>query len=243
MGITTRPVIGVSAAHHINDKRFSIAENYFAEVIRAGGLPVLLPQTDDPALIGEILSHIDGLLLSGGGDIDPARYGEERQPECGQPSLARDEFELQIASRAKEMGMPVFGICRGVQILAVLYGSTLIQDIEKATGIPRITHYQPEPHSAPHHAVHLTPVGLFERILGTPQIISNSMHHQSIRTPGKGLVIEGTAADGIVECIADAENESIFGVQFHPECMGGNISRKLFNHFLKYAQIYRDNRK
>lgn len=130
------PIIGISGSHNIADRQLFVRENYMQSVLRAGGIPVLLPEIEDEETAAQILAHLDGLLLAGGGDILPARYGEETIPACGEADAQRDAFELLIIPMAISRKMPVFGICRGIQVLNVAMGGTLIQDIESQKGIP-----------------------------------------------------------------------------------------------------------
>lgn len=235
------PVIGVSGSHNIEGKYLFLRENYLNSVIRAGGLPVLLPETTDDQMVEVILDHIDGLLLSGGCDVLPARYGEATLPACGEVDEQRDAFEMLITRKAIERGMPVFGICRGVQLLTVLLGGTLIQDIESQCGIPNQVHNQKAPYDAPVHSVNLLPGGFFAALVGGEPLSTNSMHHQAIKDAGPQLRVEGTSEDGIIEavCVKD-DDRCIYGVQFHPEYLAEQDPRMsaLFAHLVRKAEAY-----
>lgn len=235
-----RPVIGITAAYSEENRRLSLGERYFEAVIRAGGLPVMLPQTEDEGIILDMLGCIDGLLLSGGVDVLPARYGEETLPACGTICEKRDAFELLITKHALERNMPIFGICRGIQVLAVAMGATLFQDIESQLGLPDSQHKQQEPYDDPVHTVRFKEGGLFERITGTQLMPTNSMHHQSIKEAGDRLRIEGITMDGIIEAVCSAENEAVFGVQFHPEFLAhySDFAAHLFTYFVNQAMAY-----
>ena len=226
-----RPIIGISGTFLEDKQQILLRETYTNAILEAGGLPFILPTVSDEAVIRALLDQIDGLLLSGGGDVDPAHYGEQRLPECGEPNARRDEFELRITKTAKDRRVPIFGICRGIQVLSVVYGSKLIQDIPSVCGIPLEKHRQPEPFS------------LLTRITGLTHAMTNSMHHQAIALPCGTLVVEATTADGIIEAVSDCENAAVFGVQFHPEFLTENsdFAKALFAYFVKTAKEYRNN--
>lgn len=234
------PVIGISGSHNAADAQFYIRENYMESVIRAGGVPVLLPEVADEETAAALLDSIDGLLLAGGVDILPARYGEETLPACGEVDAKRDVFELLITPMAIARRMPVFGICRGIQTLAVVLGGTLIQDIESQRGIPAIVHQQKPPYHAATHEVRFTPGGLLEHIVGSASMSVNSMHHQAVKDAGPHLRIEGTAEDGIIEAVSYIGDERVFGVQFHPEYLSAHSEQaaRLFRYFVDQAAAY-----
>lgn len=235
-----RPVIGITGSYSDENRRLSLNERYFEAIMRAGGLPVMLPQTDDEDMVHDMLNHIDGLLLSGGVDVLPSRYGEETLPACGTISEKRDAFELLITKLALERNMPIFGICRGIQVLAVAMGATLFQDIESQLGLPAKQHKQEEPYDDPVHTVRFKEGGLFERITQTQLMPTNSMHHQSIKEAGDNLRIEGITMDGIIEAVCSARNEAVLGVQFHPEFLAhySDFAARLFEYFVGKAKEY-----
>ena len=223
------PLIGVTTSLVSGQPRERL--RYFHAVERAGGAPVLLA----PGLDDALRKRMDGLLLSGGGDVDPARYGEPRHPKTGDVSEARDELEIELVRRAVSSGLPVLAICRGVQVLNVALGGSLIQDIPSETG-SRIIHSQPEPRDAATHRV-----GLIEEtsrlggITGATELVVNSFHHQAIKRPGHGLRAVARAEDGIIECVEPTEGDAfLLGVQWHPEEMIelDAASRSLFSAFV-----------
>lgn len=235
-----RPIIGICGSYLADTQQILLRDTYTAAVLEAGGLPLILPVTKDDLTIGELLDRIDGLLLSGGGDVDPACYGEEKQPECGESNAMRDAFELLITKKAVAKGMPIFGICRGIQVLNVAYGGTLVQDIPSACGFPLEKHRQPEPYDELWHDILLTEGGLLAQVTGETHFMTNSMHHQSLKALGGTLTIEARAEDGTIEAVSDRVNASIFGVQFHPEYLTGKskCARALFAYFVKKAAQY-----
>jgi len=235
-----RPVIGLSGYHNEEKKITQMGDCYADTLLRAGALPVLLPRTTDEATVCALLDSIDGLLLAGGGDVLPSRFGEETHPACGKPDEVRDEFELLLLKHAFARRMPVFGICRGVQMIAVALGATLFQDIESQLGLPRVNHYQEIPYDDAVHVVRFKEGGLLERITGTSVMPTNSMHHQSIKEANERIRIEGITMDGIVEAISAADNDAVFGVQFHPEHFAhySDFAFRLFEYFVEKAAAY-----
>lgn len=236
-----RPVIGISPSRSEEQHRLSLAENYLNAIARAGGLPIVFPSSiTDESAIDEMLDRVDGVLLSGGIDVHPHYFGEEVLPGCGAIDETRDAFELALTRKAIERNMPVLGICRGIQVLAVALGGTLFQDIESQLGIPNTEHRQ-EPMDDYKHAVRFKEGGLLERITGDTLMLTNSMHHQSVKDAGEKLIIEGITKDGIIEAVSMAGNEAVFGVQFHPECLEtfSDPAARIFTYFVKKASEYR----
>lgn len=190
--------------------------DYIKAVSRSGGAPALLPFTLDKEAIQSTLSKADGIILTGGGDVNSLIYGEEPHPRSHYQDPTRDEMELETARIALEMGLPILGICRGIQILNVALGGTLIQDIPtQVTGANR------------HYSVGLAPVllhnmdiekdSLLSKVLNCASLAVNSYHHQSVKNPGKGLRISARARDGVIEAIESNEGKPVLAVQFHPE--------------------------
>lgn len=179
----------------------------------AGGVPVVLPALD-PAYAAEVLAGLDGLLLTGGGDVDPARYGAPSEPECGEPDPARDAWELALAGGASAIA--VLGICRGAQVLNVALGGGLVQHLP-GRGIDG---HDDERVDGEVHEVAISTGSLAHRLLGTDALRVNTLHHQAIDPAriGTGLRVTGTADDGVVEVI-EHPDERVLGVQWHPELL------------------------
>ena len=199
--------------------------DYAQGVIAAGGVPVFLPLSLDPA---EIIPRLDGILMSGGADIDPKRYGAEPEPELQSIEPARDEFELKILEQVYECELPIAGICRGLQILNVHAGGSLYQDVP--------------PHSvrdkAPSTRVHdiTTEKGsILEKLYGE-KLEVNSLHHQSIKTLGRHFSASATSNDGIVEGIEHSQLP-IVAVQWHPEMLDTRDSDPIFRWLVSKAEV------
>ena len=164
----------------------------------------------------KLLNEIHGLLLTGGGDVDPALYGEDRHPATDDAEPGRDEFEIDLARRAMDADLPVLAICRGAQVLNVAAGGTLVQDIPSEVR-SELAHRIPEPKDAVAHGVRVTSGSQLDRAMNGRVERVNSRHHQSIARLGPGLVASATAPDGVVEAIERESATWCVGVQWHPE--------------------------
>lgn len=213
-----KPLIGITAAPHVEGNRDWVynTRDYFRAVQNAGGIPVLLPFVETEEQAAEILDRIDGLLLSGGSDIDPKHYGETVHPQCGTIEPERDATELAMARLAIQRDMPVFGICRGHQVLAVAFGGTLYQDIPAQ--VPgKLNHQQvviPRNHEA--HGVNVKPGSRLANIVGlSPRV--NTRHHQAVKDVPPGWVESAVSEDGINEAMEYPACQFAMSVQWHPE--------------------------
>jgi putative glutamine amidotransferase len=215
----TRPVIGICSA--VESACWGIWEvmanvsprSYSVAVTRAGGLPLLLPP-DDVSAEGpdQLLDLLDGLVLAGGSDVDPASYGARPAEETGTTWPERDRFELALAHRAIERDLPLLGVCRGMQLLNVAYGGTLEQHLE---GIERHRHTAG---AFSDHEVVLDEGSLAERSVGCGRCAVKSHHHQGIAELGEGLLVTGRSEpDGLVEAVEDRNRRYVLGVLWHPE--------------------------
>lgn len=226
-----KPIIGVTASHE--EEHVLLKHEYADWILKAGGIPLVVPFTDDPSDIERICGTIDGLLLTGGADVDPDHYGEEPLPSLGRVTPERDRMELALTRRTAVSDKPVFAICRGVQVLNVAMGGTLYQDIDSLGN--RLQHSQKAPRSHLSHRVKVTEGTLLHRIAGAAEFRVNSFHHQAVRTPAPGFRIAAVASDGIVEAIESESHSFVLGVQWHPEHTAAvdPISRKLFFAFVE----------
>ncbi|HET8725345.1 MAG TPA: gamma-glutamyl-gamma-aminobutyrate hydrolase family protein [Anaeromyxobacteraceae bacterium] len=219
----SRPRIAVPVGVEPASGRLELPRACAEALQAAGGLPLLVPCLD-PALAGEWLAVADGLLVAGGAfDIPPERYGEARRPACGPSRPERTAFEEAIAQAALAAGLPVLGVCGGMQLLAVLRGGTLHQHLPDDLGL---SHEQPPPKDVPSHDVAVEPGSLLERVAGPDPLSVNSTHHQAVKEPGRGVRVTGRAPDGVVEAIELDGAPFALGVQWHPEALAGRDPRQ-----------------
>jgi putative glutamine amidotransferase len=233
-----QPVIGLTLDHeppggYSKFPWYAIRENYCNAVARAGGLPILLPH--DPDRASAYLDRIDGLVVTGGGfDVDPALWGALTRHPSVTIKERRTAFELAAAQGALARDMPVLGICGGQQLLNVVLGGTLIQDIpDEVPGC--LAHHQPNPRDEPGHKVRVIGGTLLHRITGAAGLAVNSAHHQAVKEPGPGLVIDAVAEDSVVEGIEDPRRHFCLGVQWHPEFEINEADRRIFRAFVEAA--------
>lgn len=235
-----RAIIGVSMAEEANGASFRIHHKYVEWVERCGGLPVCIPP-GDKTQIPELLDHLDGFLFSGGGDVHPSFYAEEALPLLGTIESKRDGFEPEALLGAWERKMPLLTICRGMQLMNVVLGGTLWQDISYAGG-ELLQHVQEQdPYSATHE-VALCDERLV-RLLGASVLQTNSHHHQAIRRIAPSLRVAARTSDGIVEAllpsVEQGEGRFCVGLQWHPERLGAEAgSDRLFTAFVQEAEAY-----
>jgi putative glutamine amidotransferase len=215
------PVIGVTcstqvAAERKGMLRYAVPTAYVDVVVAAGGLPLVLPSVE-PDTAAAYLARIDGLLLTGGDDVDPSCYGRDPHPELGEVDPARDRFEVALVRGARAAGTPVLGICRGIQLLNAAFGGTLVQDVpSEVTGA--IQHQQRTVTMGEYgHALAAVPGTRFARIAGAESFRVNSYHHQAVDRVADGLVVTARSPDGIVEGLEDPAHPFLEAVQWHPE--------------------------
>lgn len=217
----TRPHIGITltSAREGTTKFTKVRRNYVDSVVAAGGLPVLIPPLADGDLVESYIDSVDGLLLIGGDDVSPVMYNADPRPALGVTDLIRDRWEVGLLRTAEEKMVPVFGICRGLQLMNVARGGDLYQDIQRETGT-LIGHAQPEDvMETLHHQISLDEGSLIREIFRLPELRVNSFHHQAVNRLGTGLTATARAADGIVEAIEDRSRPFYLGVQFHAEAL------------------------
>lgn len=243
-----RPVIGIPARSVVdanNGFRYSgIPLTYSNAVERAGGAPILIPLHLSEETLQAIYSRIDALLLAGGVDVHPKEFGEEVEAFCGEIDTARDETELRVTRWALADGRPVFGICRGIQMLNVAAGGSLYQDIPAQLQTTQNHSYRSgDPYNLRAHPVEIEPGSRVARWLGTPEILVNSLHHQSVKQVAPGLRVIARSPDGVIEAVESEDDRFLIGVQWHPELMEDDERfGKLFEAFVESARAYRANR-
>lgn len=223
-----RPRIGLTLDMNAEGTRYDLPRAYADAIRDAGGLPLLLP-FGAPADAAEVLDGLDGLVVSGGAfDIPPERYGDVRRDLCGPSRPERTDFEWALCTEALARDLPVLGICGGMQLLNVVRGGSLYQDVPDELGIEG--HQQPPPKDAPTHPVEIAPTSLLARLCGPERLMVNSTHHQAVKAAGDGLRITAYAADGVIEAIESTDHAFALGVQWHPESL---------RHESRHLAIYR----
>ena len=243
------PLIGITG--HVTEtslgRRVVAAGEAYVEAVRlAGGFPVLLTPVSDDAEIAGALIHVDGVLFTGGKDVDPARYGETLLNTKVQPEPERDAFELPLARAAVEENRPLLAICRGMQVLNVALGGSLWQDIPDQIE-HALHHYQKAPRDETTHAIEVARESLVGDLVsgdnGAISAATNSFHHQAVRRLGGGLVPVAHAPDDLVEAVELPGRDFVVGVQWHPEHLISQAShRRLFEGLVAAARRYRSSR-
>ncbi len=213
-----RPRIGVLPLYNSEKQTLWINPLYFGGVEEAGGLPALLPLTDNEVLWEEYCQSFDGFVFTGGQDVGPHLYGHEKIPQCCYQAPLRDNQELYMLRRLRALDKPVLGICRGIQTMNAAFGGTLYQDLP--TQHPsNVVHSQKKPYDLPHHQVTIVRDTALFRLIGKEHLSVNSMHHQAIWEVAPDFTVSARAEDGIVEAIELPGARFLLGVQWHPEHM------------------------
>lgn len=225
-----RPLIGLTANYEGIDA--TLRERYYKQVVEAGGVPVIVPPVADTAVIINTLQQLDGLILTGGGDHNPLWMGEEPSPRLHNINRERDLAELLLVRLAFNRQIPMLGICRGIQTLAIALGGKVEQDIEQ-----QVKHSQDADRSEPTHSVCLVKDSTLYNIYGSERIMVNSFHHQAVSQPGKRFRVIARSADNIIEAIESSEYKSILGVQWHPEWLEAE-GQKIFRWLVERADEF-----
>jgi putative glutamine amidotransferase len=220
------PLIGITVNCDHEQGRYWLPRDYCRCVREAGGAPVLLPPVSD-SQAPLLLSRLDGLLLSGGGDVAPLFYGEEPRQGLGDVDAERDAWEIKLAREALRSGLPLLGICRGLQLLNVALGGSIIQHL---SGPAFLQHIQQAPRHCPSHTVAVSPFTRLADLLGGGGSVAvNSFHHQAVCEPAPGLQVCAVAPDGVVEALESKADSFVMAVQWHPENIDHPASKALFN--------------
>jgi len=242
-----RPIIGITPDFNSGNRTefssqgeptYFLRARYVDAIRDLGGIPFILPITDDPALRSDLLRCVDGLLITGSGpDLDPRLYGESQTSRYKIMSPERAEFELGLVRQALRRNRPVLGICGGLQLLNVAMGGSLVQDItDQVPGA--LKHRQETAATRPAHSVSLLPNTALRGILGRDALRVNTSHHQSPKRVARGLVVNAVAADGVIEGLESPRHRFVIGVQWHPEFLyrRDDSSRRLLKAFLRRSK-------
>ena len=239
-----RPLIGITGNY--GDATCKLGDGYYRSVIAAGGVPVVIPPCADTDVIINTLDRLDGLLLSGGADYNPLYAGEEPSPRLGSINRERDLPELLITQLAYNRQMPMLGICRGIQTLAMALGGHVAQDITSSeTASQSVKHSQDADRSEPTHSVTIEPDSILHRLYHpsskAPRLFVNSFHHQAVDDAGRRFRSTAHAADGTIEAIESSEFKPVMGVQWHPECLaeGKPLFEWLVGQAIRYREAHR----
>lgn len=211
-----------------------LQERYARAILEAGGIPLILPILSSQTAIRELLDRLDGVLLSGGNfDIHPRFYGEEQTPALGEVKEERTRFELELISLALEREMPLLGVCGGAQAINVVLGGSLYQDIASQLPVAG-EHQQGALKDRGGHKIKIRGGTRLRKILGRDTLEVNTTHHQSVKKLGRGLTVNATAEDGVIEGIESEERPFVLGVQWHPEFLTDRdvLQRKIFAAFI-----------
>ncbi len=240
-------IIGIPSAFQEPQSEFGggnsiVPQSYLRALEMAGGVSLLIPVTARETTLRTLYTHLDGVLLAGGVDIDPARFGESPHPKLGAVDAQRDWVELTITPWALADDMPVFGICRGIQTINVAAAGSLWQDI--AAQVPdasRHRYYPDYPFNRLSHSVKLERDSRLAAILGDLELEVNSLHHQTVKGVGVGFRVTARAADGLIEGIEGDGEAWVVGVQWHPEWLVDDDPRmmRLFEAFVAACQEHR----
>jgi putative glutamine amidotransferase len=239
-----RPTIGIICSRYTRSGSSifaGIGEQYILAIEAAGGIPLLIHLTRDTAVLDAHYRRCDALLFAGGGDVDPRHFGAQPHPQLGTVEELRDEVELTLAHRAAADGLPLLGICRGIQLLNVALGGTLYQDIPAE--LPgALDHYASRhgpdrAHMA--HTITLEPGSWLATQLGADELPANTFHHQALRSVPPGLRVTGRAPDGVIEAIEGTGSSFVVGVQCHPEELWGQADPRWAQVFAAFVDVAR----
>jgi putative glutamine amidotransferase len=238
--IDMKPIIGITAQQQENLYDYKLQPVYPEVVIQEGGLPLMIPIVPSDQL-DDILDLVDGVIMTGGWDIDPNLYGEETMPETGQINFEMDEFDSSVIKNVLSRDMPFFGTCRGAQMLNVMTGGTLYQCIEKQLDEP-LKHKQEHGREHPVHHVEITGGEILPPLFPGGRTRVNSSHNQGIKTVGEGVEIAAQSPDGLVEAIEMSDKRFVLATQWHPENFalnGHEPSKSIIEGFIKAAAEYK----
>jgi putative glutamine amidotransferase len=228
-----RPLIGVVPLWDEDKNSIWMIPGYMNGIINAGGIPIILPLTDDAEIITRIAERFDGFLFTGGQDVNPKLYGEEPIKKCGNSCNIRDNMEAKLFDEAViKLDKPVIGICRGIQFINAHLGGTLYQDLPLEHGTA-VNHHQSPPYDVPVHTVNVLPDTFLAEIIGEGTVKVNSYHHQAVKSLAGSLKTAAISEDGLIEAVVMPNRRFMVAVQWHPELSLDNPeNKKLFKAFV-----------
>ena len=236
--VSNKPLIGISLGY--SPTKNSVNNTYVNSILMNGGVPYLIPVTDDVEVLRQVVAQLDGIVFTGGEDFAPAYFGEEEHEHLGEVNVNRDTYDLTLFKLASDRNIPTLGICRGLQLINVGMGGTLYQDLPSQKPSD-INHRQEEAGTVATHSVSVVEGSLMHQILGEKEIQVNTFHHQAIKKLAPGLKIVGWANDSVPEMIEAYPNRQILGTQFHPEIFtanGDKLLGKLFQFLIGKAETF-----
>ena len=240
-GYKTAPVIGLTG--NFQDGNCMLAEGYYQSILKAGGTPFIIPCYDDADALVNTLEKLDGILLTGGADINPLFFGEEPVKELHGINPRRDRQELLLTRLAADRQIPILGICRGIQTMNAAFGGPLYQDIHSQMEGTRIKHSQELDRSYASHTVTIEKDTLLYNLFKADTIAVNSFHHQAVKEAAPGFRVCARATDGVIEAMESTEYKSMLGVQWHPECFilkGDECMMPIFHWLIQEAASFKE---
>lgn len=238
-----KPVIGIFPSYCDETKRIYLNNQYLEEIIRSGGIPYIIPMSSDQKTVYDIIKNIDGLILSGGSDIDPKYYGQSNSGKSVGISEFMDECEAVLVRLAVEDDLPILGICRGMQALNIFCGGSMMQDIPSEKGFA-VCHRLEKPEVA-YHSITVEKESPLSDTIGFGTHTVNSYHHQAVKNIAPEFSVAATAEDGIVEAIYHKNKKFILGIQWHPERNHDKVSanKKILDNFIKICSLKENDKK
>ncbi len=244
IGVPTQTLHAIDGISETLPPSWVMNQRYLSALASVGGVPCMVPLLEEEsASLASLYERLDGVLLAGGVDIDPASYGRERHELCGRTDPARDRVEIQLTRWAMAQGKPVLGVCRGVQVINVAAGGSLHQDSAACcNGSIKHDYFPTQGYARERlsHEVILEPGSRLEQLFAAQRIRVNSMHHQVVDALGSGLVVTARAPDGLIEGVEGTGESFLIGVQWHPEVLLASDAgtRRLFEAFVQAAEEY-----
>lgn len=228
--IHIKPIIGITMSENVGESVVKVL--YSEAIVKAGGVPIYLP-SEGIDHIDTFVAKIDGLLLTGGEDVDPTHYGEDPHYGLGTVTPKRDLFELRLVKAVLQSNKPILGICRGMQVINIVAGGSLYQDLFHQHKKPIIQHNQRAPVHHASHFIELEKDSLLQKIMDENSIKVNSFHHQAVKDVPSPFIVSARTSDGVIEAIESEQHKFVIGVQWHPEALRDRYSSKLFTQFIK----------